>query len=74
MSAPSLETALAALGLAGHVEARGPLAVVTVRDARPAADPALRAAAVALAAEHGFASLALELDDHAGDRAALPRD
>ena len=74
MSATALATALARIGLTGRVEALGPMAVLTVRDARAAADPGVRAAAVALAAEHGFASLALEMDDDAGDRAALPRD
>lgn len=74
MSGTALEAELAALGLAGRVEERGPLAVVTVHDARAAADPAVRAAAVALAAAHGFASLALELHDDAGDRAPLSRD
>lgn len=67
---------LAAIGVAGRVEAHGAVAVLTTRD--PAAlhalhDPAVRAAAIAAATAAGFTTLALELDDRE-DRAPLPRD
>lgn len=61
MSAEALATALEALGVRGRVEARGKLAIVTVRDADALRDPALRERAVAVAQAHGFANLALEL-------------
>lgn len=64
MSADDLAAALAALGLPGHVEARGSFAILTVTDPvllAAAADAGVRARAVALAGEHGFATLALEL-------------
>jgi hypothetical protein len=73
VSAETLEAQLAALGLAGTLETRGTLAVLTLRDAHAAGDEAVRAAAVTLAARHGFTHLALELDD-GDDRASLPRD
>lgn len=73
MSAERLAHALAALGLDGRVEARGALAVLTVRDAGAARDPALRRAAVSAAEREGFANLALEIED-ADASAPLPRD
>ena len=72
MSAASLQAELAALGLAGTLEARGTLAVLTVRDVR-AADDAIRESAVTLATRHGFTHLALELED-GEDRASLSGD
>ena len=74
MSAESLRAQLAALGLAGTLETRGTLAVLTVRDAGAAGDDAVRERAVALAARLGFTHLALELDDGDDDRASLPGD
>ena len=73
MNAGSLEAQLAALGLAGTLEARGTLAVLTVRDARAAGDDAIRERAVTLAARHGFTHLALELEDD-DDCASLSGD
>ncbi len=72
-SGDALAARLATLGLAGTIAVRGKLAVLTLRDASPLRDAALRAAAIAAAAEHGFTNLALELDD-GGDRASLSRD
>lgn len=74
MSVRILESELAALGLAGALEARGKLAVLTLRDVRAVGDETVRAAAVALAIRHGFTNLALELDDGTDDRASLPGD
>jgi hypothetical protein len=74
MSAEALEQQLAAIGLVGRVEARGALAVLTLRDPGAVAIADRRAAAVALAGENGFTHLALELDeDDRDDRASLPR-
>jgi hypothetical protein len=73
MSAKALERQLATLGLAGRVEARGTLAVLTLDDPGSRAFAERRAAAVALAAEHGFTHLALELEDDRDGRASLPR-
>lgn len=73
MNAKVLEQQLATLGLAGRVEARGTLAVLTLRDPASLASAERRAAAVALAAEHGFTHLALELEDDRDGRASLPR-
>ena len=57
-----LQRALAELGAAGTVEARGRLAVLTALDvAALAASPQARARALALAAEHGFTHLAVEI-------------
>ena len=72
MSAESLRTQLAELGLAGTLETHGTLAVITVRDVR-AADDAIRESAVTLATRHGFTHLALELED-GEDRASLSGD
>lgn len=74
MSAALLREALAALGIRGSVEARGALAILTVEgDAAPLRDPELRARAVAIASEHGFTNLALEVRQPPGDGAALHR-
>lgn len=77
MSADALAAALAALGLPGQVEARGSLAILTVSDPRllsAAAEATVRASAVALAAEYGFATLALELAPQIDERAAVSGD
>lgn len=74
MSAAALEAALHAAGMPCGVEARETLAVLTIAAAASRfADDALRRRALALAREHGFTHVALELLD-AEDRAALPRD
>lgn len=74
MTAPSLAAALAAHGVDAHVEARDALAVITVPNADAAErlrDPDLRRAVIALAAQHGFKTVALELASATDDRAAL---
>jgi hypothetical protein len=78
-SARSLEAALGRIGIGGRIEARERLAVL-VPGAGVAllADAALRRQASALAREHGFTHLALELLDEPADGrgggAALHRD
>lgn len=72
MSAASLERALGDRGVRAVVEARGPLAVLTLADDR-SIDESLRAELVALAPAHGFTHIALELTDDADERAALHR-
>lgn len=75
MSAPSLAAALAALDVDARVEARDALAVITVPNADVAerlCDAELRGAVIALAARHGFKTVALELASPTDDRAALP--
>jgi hypothetical protein len=75
LSAAVLRQALAALGIRGSVEARGALAILTLDDdAAPLRDPELRARAVAIASEHGFTNLALEVRQPRGEGAALHRD
>ena len=74
MSETPLARALARLLPDALVEERGALAIVTLRDAAPLLDAALRARALAFAKEHGVSHLALELADDAGDPAHLPRD
>ncbi len=74
MSASALEAALAEMGIHGRVEAEGALAVLNVRDGMRLADPTTRATVVALAAQHGFTHVALELSDDPPDGAALPGD
>ena len=86
MSAADLEAALRTIGVDGRVEARGALAVIVPHDGVDAlagalADAALRRGAAALAREHGFTHLALELHDEPDamrdapdDGAALHRD
>ena len=72
MSAASLREALRAAGVDSTVEARDRLAIVT---AVPGAfvDPAAREHAVAMAREHGFTHVAVELfAEDAG--AAIPGD
>lgn len=72
MSADALRDALRAAGVDSTVEARDRLAIVT---AAPGAfaDPRLRERAVALAREHGFTHVAVELPaEDAG--APLPGD
>jgi hypothetical protein len=74
VSARALEIALGACGIAGRVEARGALAILTLDAGRTAlADEARRTRALAVAREHGFTHLAVEYLD-ADDRAALRRD
>jgi hypothetical protein len=78
-SAPALEAALGRLGIAGRIEARARLAVLVPSGGlAPLADAATRRRAFALAREHGFTHLALELVDEPadgrGDGAALHRD
>ncbi|HEU4563375.1 MAG TPA: hypothetical protein VFS05_01955 [Gemmatimonadaceae bacterium] len=68
MSAEALAGALAALGVRAGVEARDGFALISAApDAF--ADEALRAKVVALAAEHGFRSVALEVGEPEGDSA-----
>ena len=64
MTAAALETALASLGLPCLVEAEQRLAVLRLKvDGRSFAAPAIRARIVALALEHGFTHVALDLAD-----------
>jgi hypothetical protein len=77
-SREALEHALHALGVSCRVEAWDALAVaIPARGDRRLEDPELRRRAVAIAREHGFSHLALELveeeDGGSVDRAALPR-
>ena len=83
MSAAALEEALRRIGVDGRVEAREGLALLVPRAGAAAlADASLRRRAAALAREHGFTHLALELvggqdaghDDAPDDGAALHRD
>lgn len=69
MTSASFEHALAVMGILGTVEARGALAVVSTRDTYAFEDDRVRDAAVALALEHGFTSLALELLEDDDDAA-----
>ncbi|HEX5439180.1 MAG TPA: hypothetical protein VFW98_18650 [Gemmatimonadaceae bacterium] len=73
MNAERLREGLASLGLDGTVEARGSLAIVTLADERPL-DDETRLAAVALAREHGFSHVALELTGGTDHGAAVHRD
>lgn len=64
MNAPALEAALRQIGLSCTVTADGPVALVRVApDDTALGEPATRRAAVALAAEHGFRNIALEVAD-----------
>ena len=77
MNARALEQALAAAGIRCTIEPRDRLAVLTVLDDRSLdvlCVTARRLAATALAAEHGFTHLALELGAEVASGAALPRD
>ena len=69
MSAPLLEAALASVGIAATVEAQGKIAVLSPASTLPL-DAASRRRIVALARDHGFANVALEL----APRADLPGD
>lgn len=74
MNAAALEAALRAAGLPCVVEGRDALAVVTVPGSRSRfADDDVRLRTLALAREHGFTHLALELLD-AEERAPVPGD
>ncbi|MGH7625039.1 MAG: hypothetical protein ACREOJ_06960 [Gemmatimonadaceae bacterium] len=72
MSGALLEQRLGALGLQARVESLGRMAVARVTDSTLLANVTLRDAAVAAAAELGFVTLALELEDDDADRAPLP--
>lgn len=75
MNEHPLAAALAALGVHARVDARDTLAVLTVPNGDEAArlrDPALRRSVLALAATHGFKTVALELEIAADARAPLP--
>lgn len=61
MTVGSFEHALALIGVVGTVEARGSLAVLTAAASTQLSDAVVRDAAVALALQHGFTNLALEL-------------
>lgn len=74
MSAAALEAALAAIGVHGRVEAEGPLAILSLSDGSLLVDVATREAVVALATQHGFSHVALELTDEPPDGAPLSRD
>ena len=64
MTAAALETALASLGLPCTVEAEQRLAVLRPKvDGSSFSPTALRARIVALALEHGFTHVALDLAD-----------
>ena len=67
-------SAALALALPGAaLERRGTLGVLRSADPSAAADPALRARLLALAAAEGLTHLALELEDDAGTAPPLPR-
>lgn len=77
MTVHPLAAALASLGLEAGVDARDSLAVITVPNADAAAplrDASLRRAVLALAATHGFKTVALELETDEVDRAPLSGD
>lgn len=64
MSTSGLEQALRANGIAADVVADSAVAVMRLHGDEPRlADPAWRRSLVALAAEHGFRNLALEVED-----------
>lgn len=73
MSPVELERALAAAGIACTVEACGSLAVILVPTATPFVDSGLRERAVALARQHGFSHLAVEIPGAESD-AVVPGD
>ena len=70
--APALAAALGAMGLPCRVESRARLAVIMAGPAHAArlTDPALRREVFALAKQHGFTHLAIELSAHAADTGA----
>lgn len=75
MSADGLERALRAIGIECSVEARDRLAIIIPKTpARDFTEPALRRAAIALLAEHGFSHLALEIPGTPDADAPLSRD
>jgi hypothetical protein len=74
MNGDALAQALSQIGLEGDVIVEGHLAVLVLHGEAPLANEAVRAAAVALAREHGFTHLALELRDAPGTSATLPGD
>ena len=75
MNAEALRQALVTLGIRGSVEARGALAILSLEgDAARLRDPEVRARVLALASEHGFTHLALEVSHQSGEGAALHRD
>lgn len=75
MSADGLQRALRALGIDCTVEARDKLAIIVPgASARDFSEMALRRAAIALLAEHGFTHLAVEIPDTPAGDAALSRD
>lgn len=57
----ALAEALRAAGVPGELQARDNLAVLLVSDPAPMADAERRRRALALAREHGFTHLALEM-------------
>lgn len=72
MSAHALAAALSAIGYSCEVEARERMVVLRpAAGAHALADATLRARVVALAAEHGFSHVAVELTDDmcVGERA-----
>lgn len=75
MSADALRAALESIGVHGRVEARDRLAVLTVPGDEVSVlfDEERRRRAIALARDHGFTNLALELVDST-TRAPLSRD
>jgi hypothetical protein len=72
MSDALLEQRLGAMGIQAQVESRGRLAVAHVTVCAMFADVTVRHAAVAAAADFGFVTLALELEDDDAGRAPLP--
>lgn len=74
MNAHALAAALAVHGVDARVEARDALAVITMSNGDAVErlrDAELRRAVLALAAQHGFKTVALELASATDDRAAL---
>ncbi|HEX5409557.1 MAG TPA: hypothetical protein VFW89_07300 [Gemmatimonadaceae bacterium] len=72
MNGALLEQRLETMGIQARVESLGRMAVARVSDSAALANVTVRDAAVAAAAELGFLSLALELEDDDADRAPLP--
>ena len=73
MSAERLQRALRALGLEALVGVRDGVALLQLNDPALLSDRGAREAVVALAAEHGFRSVAVEVGGAAGG-APLRRD
>jgi hypothetical protein len=75
MNARSLEEAMRSAGYACTVEAHDRLAIVLPeRDTAALESGAARRAMLALARDHGFTHLALELPDEEGEVASVLRD